>query len=129
MSVHHREDKSARHGRRYAHNLDVVHAHLGLAMLMTERGMLRVAAGVWLASLRQRARASRRTFTEMRAGVSGNAELREEQRHRGQRADSPKPYPFHLNDVDIRAVRIPAFDIGLNVRFPDSLGSRDGRAS
>jgi hypothetical protein len=64
MNVHHREDKSARHGRWHAHNFDVVHAHLGLAMLMTERGMPRVAPGVrLLASLRHRARASPWTLT------------------------------------------------------------------
>ena len=62
MNVHHREDESARHGRRNPGNLDVVHANLGLAMLMTEQGMLRVAAGV-LSSLRHRACASPRTLT------------------------------------------------------------------
>ena len=90
MSVHHGKDKSARHGRRHAHNLDMVHARLGLAMLMAERALLRIAASVRLvASLRHRARSSRWALTEIRAGVRGNAHLRGEQRHRGQRADPP----------------------------------------
>jgi hypothetical protein len=80
MNVRHREDKSVRHGWRHAHNRDVVHAHLGLAMLVAERGLLRVAASVrLLVSLRHRAPAGTRTLTEIRAGVSGNADLREQQ--------------------------------------------------
>ena len=96
MNVRHGEDESARQGRRHAHNLDVVHARLGLAMLMAERAMLRIVASVGLpALLSQHARSSRWTVTEIRAGVSGNAQLREEQSHRGQRADPPEPNPFH----------------------------------
>ena len=115
MSVRHREDESARHGRRHAHHLNLVHARLGLAMLMAERAMLRIAASVrLLALLRHHARSSRWTLTEIRAGVSGNAELREEQRHRGQRADPPEPNPFHPERRRHTGRRIPDFDRRLN---------------
>ena len=88
MNVHHREDESARRGRRHAHNLDVVHAHLGLAMLMAERGTLRVATGVRLLGvIHHRAGASPCALTQIRTGVRSNADLREEQCRRRQRAD------------------------------------------
>ena len=59
---------------------------------MTKRGLARVAAGVRLLTLlRHRARARQRALGQIWAGVSGNADLREEQRHRGQRADPAEP--------------------------------------
>ena len=130
MGVHHRQNKSARRGGRHGHHLGVVRAYLGFAMLMTERGMLRIAASVSLLTwLRHRAGASPRALTWMRASVRRDAELREEQRHPSQPADPTEPNPLHLERCRHTSPRIPDFDMELNDRFPDSLRSRDGRAS
>jgi hypothetical protein len=115
MNVRHREDQSAGHGWRHAHNLSVVHAHLRLAMLMAERGVLRVAASVRVpAMLRHRVGASPHALSQIRAGVSGYADLGEEQRRCSQRADPPEPGPFHPERSRHTNGRIPHSDMRLN---------------
>ena len=97
MNVDRREHQSARRSRRYAGNLNLVNARLSLAMLMTERRTLRIAASAGLMALfRYRAPANSWAVTEMGARVSGNADLREDQSHRDQHANPTNLKPLHL---------------------------------